>query len=214
MKLPTQKELDQAAAAFDHDWGGVDEVLYGICRQHLGHDVRREVTAKVALIDRAYSAGLERQVIPDAGSQAITKIADFVVDHGSEVDAIIAELAPLQEPLDGEVMTAIVRAHGRFLDILRRIPTRDTLPRSFAAKYLHFHRPIVPIYDGYAATRLTKLVRWNAGEVPFASPPGADAEYWDFCVRFLRLYEACRNADLAISVKGLDTYLWAVPGAK
>ena len=43
---------------------------------------------------------------------------------------------------------------------------------------------------------------------------GADAEYWDFCVRFLHLYEGCQKARLSISVKGLDTYLWAVPGAK
>jgi hypothetical protein len=172
------------------------------------------VTTKVALIDRAYSAGLERQVIPDAGGQAITKIADFVVDHGPEVDALIKELAPLQEPLCGESMVEIVRVHGRFLDILRRIPTRGTSPRSFAAKYLHFHRPIVPIYDSYAAARLIALVPWGEIAEPFARPQGADAEYWDFCVRFLRLYEGCQKARLSIRVKGLDTYLWAVPGAK
>lgn len=214
MSVPTAEQLRSAAADFDRDWGGVDEVLYGICRQHSGHGMRREVIAKVALIDRAYSAGLERQVIPDAGSQAIAKIADFIVGQGPEVDAIIAELAPLREPLDGEVMTAIVGAHGRFLDLLRRIPTRDTSPRSFAAKYLHFHRPIVPIYDSYAAARLIKLVRWDSRKAAFEQPLGSDAEYWDFCVRFFRLQEACREAGLAVSVKGLDTYLWAVPGAK
>lgn len=161
MELLTQNELDQAAEAFDRDWRGVDEVLYGICRQYPGHRVRREVIAKVSLIDRAYSAGLERQVIPDAGSQAITRIADFVVDHDSYVDAIVAELAPLQEPLCRKNMVAIVRAHGHFLDLLRRIPTRGTSPRSFAAKYLHFHKPIVPIYDSYAAARLIALVPWG-----------------------------------------------------
>jgi len=214
VSLPTPAQLSNAAASFDRDWGGVDEVLYGICRQHPGHGMRREVTAKVALIDRAYSAGLERQVIPDAGSQAIAKIADFIVGQGSEVDAIIAELAPLREPLDGEAMTAIVGAHGRFLDLLRRIPTRDTSPRSFAAKYLHFHNPVVPIYDNYAATRLVRLVPWREIAEPFAQPQGADAEYWDFCVRFFSLYEACVKVAVSVSVKGLDTYLWSVPGAR
>jgi hypothetical protein len=212
--LPAAKDLTAAAASFDRDWGGVDDVLYGLCREFPGHEVPREVTAKLALVDRAYSAGLERQVIPDAGSQAITKIADFVVDHGREVDAIIAELAPLQEPLNGENMVEIVRAHGRLVDLLRQIPTRGTSPRSFAAKYLHFHRPIVPLYDSYVSTTLVHLVRWDSQATPFfALPPEGDPDYWDFCVRFLRLYEACHAAGLAVSVKQLDTYLWAVPGA-
>lgn len=213
MNIPTSERLASAAASFDHDWGGVDEVLYGICRQYPGHGVRREVITKVALIDRAYSAGLERQVIPDAGSQAITKIADFVVDHGPEIDDIMAGLALLREPLDDAVTAEIATAHGRFLDLLRHIPTRGTSPRSFAAKYLHFHQPIVPIYDSYAAARLIKLMPWQAGKAAPAPPTDADAEYWDFCARFLRLYEACIAGGISVSVKGLDTYLWAVPGA-
>jgi hypothetical protein len=172
------------------------------------------VTAKIALIDRVYSAGLERQVIPDIGGQAITKIADFLIDQAGDVDHIIAHLAPLREPLDDEVMTTIVRAHGRFLDLLRHIPTRGTSPRSFAAKYLHFHKPIVPIYDSYAAARLIRLMPWQAGKAAPAPPTDADAEYWDFCARFLRLYEACIAGGISVSVKGLDTYLWAVPGAE
>lgn len=211
MKLPTAAELERAAAAFDEDWGRVDEVLYGICRQYPGHGVRREVTAKVALIDRAYSAGLERQVVPDAGDQAITKIATFLVAQGGEVDEILANLAPLREPLDEETMTEIVAVHGRFTDLLRGIPTRGTAPRSFAAKYLHFHRAVVPIYDSYAATRLVTLVPWKEVERPFTEPPGADAEYWYFCVRFLELYQACRQAVPSVSVKSLDSYIWTVP---
>jgi len=180
MELPSQKQRDQAAEAFD----------------------------------RAYSAGLERQVIPDAGSQAITKITDFMVDHGPEIDAILAALAPLQEPLDGETMVAIAPARGRFLDLLRQIPTRGTSPRSFAAKYLHFHAPIVPIYDSYAAAWLVKLMPWPAGKAAPAPPADVDAEYWDFCARFLRFYEACHKATRVVSVRGLDTYLWAMPGAE
>jgi hypothetical protein len=212
--LPTQTELDQAAEAFDRDWGVVDEVLYGICRAHPGHAVRREVTAKVALVDRAYSAGLERQVIPDEGSQAITKIADFVADRAADVDAVIAGLAGLREPLDGEAMAEIVQAHGCFVDLLRRIPTRGTpprSPRSFAAKYLHFHCPVVPIYDSHAADRLVKLVHWDSLEKLVEQPSATDAVYWDFCVRFFRLYDSCQKADLEMTVKLLDTYLWQVP---
>jgi hypothetical protein len=214
MTLPTQEELDQAAEAFDRDWGGVDEVLYGICRQHPGHGVRREVTTKLALIDRAYSAGLERRVTPPLGKQAITVIVDFVLAHAAHIDEIIARLTCLQEPLTADAMAQIVVEHGRLTALLQKVATDGKAPRSFAAKYLHFHRSVVPIYDGYAAARLGRLVPWNANEMAFAQPPAGDAEYWDFCVRFLRLYGACRKAGLAVSVKGLDTYLWGVPGAK
>ena len=45
-------------------------------------------------------------------------------------------------------------------------------------------------------------------------PSEVDAEYWDFCARLLRLYEACREENISVGVKGLDMYLWAVPEAK
>jgi hypothetical protein len=186
-------------------------VLYGICERHPDHSDRRAVTAKVALVDRAYSAGLERQVKPDEGEQAIVKIAAFMLARASDVDEIITNLDALCEPLDETAMTAIVDQHGRFTTLLRRVTARDTAPRSFAAKYLHFHRPVVPIYDSYAAVRLGALVPWDASYEPFEQPSGSDDVYWSFCTRFFRLYDACVKADLSVTVKRLDTYLWQVP---
>ena len=136
--LPTTLQLERAARAFDTSWGAVDEVLYGICERHPDHSDRRAVTAKIALIDRAYSAGLERQVKPDEGEQAIVKIAAFMLDHASEVDQVIAGLDALREPLDRAAMTVIVHQHGRFTTLLRPVTERPTSPRSFAAKYLTF----------------------------------------------------------------------------
>lgn len=48
----TEAELEAATTAFDRDWGGVDEVLYRLCREHPGHADHRRVTAKVALVGR------------------------------------------------------------------------------------------------------------------------------------------------------------------
>ena len=179
--LPTTLQLERAARAFDTSWGAVDEVLYGICQRYPDHNDRRAVTAKVALVDRAYSAGLERQVKPDEGEQAIVKIAAFMLARASEVDEIIANLDALHEPLDKTAMTAIVDQHGRFTTLLRCVTARDTAPRSFASKYLHFHRSMVPIYDSYAASRLSALVPWDTKQIPFEQPAGSDAQYWDFC---------------------------------
>ena len=156
-------------------------------------------------------AGLERQVKPDPGEQAIAKIATFMLAHAGEVDKIIAGLDELHEPLDEGSMSAIVDQHGRFTTLLRQVTTRQTAPRSFAAKYLHFHRPVVPIYDSYAAARLGALVPWDAKQIAFEQPPGSDDQYWDFCARLFRLYNACHQQRLSVTVKGLDAYLWQVP---
>ena len=59
-----------------------------------------------------------------------------------------------------------------------------------------------------------RVVRWDAAEIPFGCLPGGDDVpdgFCQFCVRFWRLLEACRNAGSEVSVKSLDTYLWSVP---
>jgi hypothetical protein len=214
--VPTAEELARANAEFDRDWGGVDDVLRELCRRHPGHTDRRSVTAKVVLIGRAYSAGLERRVTPPKGQQAIGVIADYFERHGAEVDEILAPLHPIDEPLSLQGMATIGGVHGRFTQLLVGVTTDGKSPRSFASKYLHFHNPAVPIYDSYALAGIMRLVRWDAAEIRFGCPPDGDDVadgYYRFCVRFWRLLEACRNAGREVSVKSLDTYLWSVPAS-
>jgi hypothetical protein len=105
---------------------------------------------------------------------------------------VVERVLPLVEPLTSADFRDIVVTHAALLALLRGITRPDETPRSFAAKYLHFHNPVVPIYDEYARTSLTKLVPWQSGAVPFQQPAGADRDYWEFCVRFARLYDARR----------------------
>lgn len=209
--VPTSDQLEAAQRGFDADWGGVDEVLYRVCAESPAHTERRAITAKLVLVGRAYSAGLERCVSPPPGQQAITVIADYVTAHCADVDAAMAPVLALTEPLACADVETIVAAHGALLEVLRGVTTTGKTPRSFAAKYLHFHNPAVPIYDEYARIRLTKLVPWEGASLPFQRPQGVDPEYYDFCVRFWRLYEACWKKGVAASAKALDQYLWAVP---
>jgi len=209
--VPSAAQLEAASTAFDRDWGAVDDTLYAICRQYPDHSDRRGMTAKLALIGRAYSAGLERRVSPPKGQQAITIIADYVYEHRGVVDAIIGDVMAVQEPLAVGDMQQLVAQHGRLTGLLRGVTSDGKAPRSFAAKYLHFHNRAVPIYDSYAALGLGKLVQWDPKSVPFDRPSGADAEYHAFCVRFWRLYSACLTAGLEVTVKMLDNYLWTVP---
>jgi hypothetical protein len=211
IRVPTVDELGRAAEDFDRDWGAVDEVLYGICRQYPDHSDRRGLTAKVALINRAYQAGLERRVTPPVGSQAITVIADYMFEQRREIDAIVGQLGAMCEPQTAADMRRIVGLHGLLTGVLVGVTTDGKAPRSFAAKYLHFHNPAVPIFDSYAAIALGKLVRWDGARVPFTCPEHGDLEYYDFCVRFWRLYAACRSKGVEVTVKTLDHYLWTVP---
>jgi hypothetical protein len=208
---PSQDDLTAALAQFNADWGLIDEVLYGLCREHPGHDDRRAVTAKLAMVGRVYAAGLERRVTPPPGQQAIVVIADYILEHGNEVDDIIQALGSVDEPLDSAAMATIVEQHGRLTELLREVATDHKAPRSFASKYLHFHRPMVPIYDEYARQAITRQVRWESSYAPFSPPSHADRDYWDYCVRFFRLYDSCRQTGTAATVKELDAFLWAVP---
>lgn len=209
--VPTSEQLENALARFQADWGLIDEVLYGLCRQYPDHGDRRAVCAKLAMIGRVYAAGLERRVTPPAGQQAIGVITNFVVERAIEVDQIISRLQPLHEPMTADAMSAVVEEHGKLTSLLREVATDGKAPRSFASKYLHFHNPVVPIFDEYARQGITRLVRWDGRYLPFDFPPHGDREYWDYAVRFFRLYDACHEARIPATVKSLDAFLWSVP---
>jgi hypothetical protein len=169
------------------------------------------VTAKVALVGRAYQAGLERCITPGPGHQAVMVGADYIWKRGADVDDIIAAVQLVFEPLTAASAQEIVEQHGRFTQLLGEMPECNRLPRSFASKYLHFHHSVVPIYDSYAAESLMGRVKWNKLKKPFPPPPHGDAEYWDYCARLFCLYDACRNSGLSVTTKTLDTFLWALP---
>ena len=211
IKLPTQQQIDESSATFDDEWGEVDKVLYAVCREHPRHDERRHVTAKVALVGRAYQAGLERCITPGPGQQAVMVGADYIRKRGGDVDDIIAAVQQVSEPLTAAEAQELVEQHGRFTQLLGEMPECNRLPRSFASKYLHFHHSVVPIYDSYAAESLMGRVKWSTFKIPFSQPPNGDSEYWDYSVRLFRLYDACWQHDLAVTTKTLDAYLWAVP---
>jgi hypothetical protein len=60
---------------------------------------------------------------------------------------------------------------------------------------------VVPIYDAYVCATMPRLVRWEDTNIPFTLPPEGDREYWNYCVRFLRLLDACHEAGTVATVK-------------
>jgi hypothetical protein len=101
----------------------------------------------------------------------------------------------------------IVSVHGRFVELLTHITRRNQSPRSFVSKYLHFHHPVVPIFDSVTSGILPSLVPWaNALEV-FKMPDDADKEYGWHVMRLYALYRCFANAHVPLTVKYLDYYL-------
>jgi hypothetical protein len=212
--IPTQAQVDDALAKFQTEWGLVDEVLYRVCRDHPGHDSARVAVGKVALIGRAYAAGLERQVNVMEGEQAVVKAGLLLHAESKRVDAIIKPLRNLPEPLDPAKAGLIVEQHGLLTELLQRT-TRSgqsgpRSARSFASKYLHFHCPAVPIYDEYVRSTIARMAPWDSQHLPSAKPPRGDEAYWRYVVSFQRLYEAATQAGVYLSVKSLDAWLWSL----
>jgi len=73
-----------------------------------------------------------------------------------------------------EVVRAGQLVHGRLTEPLTGVTTDGKTPRSFVSKYLHFHNPVVPIYDSCALAGSVRLVRWDVSDLPFDCPPCGD----------------------------------------
>lgn len=200
-------ELD-AALVDAPNWVLLESTLYDLCSRHRGHASRAASNAKLWLIGRGFASGIER-LIKSKGGQgyAMTALCNFVHEKHVSIDKIIGLLAGVAEPLDTEKLERIAVAHGRLCRLLRPVLRKLVVPRSFAAKYLHFHCPAVPIYDKYAVRKATRLVRWHDGLKVFEKPQEADDEYYWFLLRFWQLYQAARQVRPEITVRLLDLYL-------
>jgi exodeoxyribonuclease-1 len=195
-------------------------ILYGtlraLCRRYPTHSDLNAVTAKVWIIGRSYATQIERHV-PSDGTQgsALSKVAEFLHGRHIEIDAIISAIrfADDKDPqlLDDEDLPSCIRSHGKFAALLKEV-TGGQSPRSFVSKYLHFHRPIVPIYDSVAAESLQKVVPWKK---TYDCPPLGEAEdvyYRQYVMQLRQLNGAARRSGISPKVMALDWYLLHVAG--
>jgi len=193
----------------DNAYRLLDETLYRLCRDHSRHADRQSVYAKLWLIGRGYSTGIERQIKSNGYmGGSMTMLAEEMLKHANTLDGLVAELKEISEPLSLHKAEQIVRIHGRFINAIRKPMRPRRSPRSFTSKYLHFHCSAVPILDSFAALKLTKLVPWkDATEFPL--PKEADPPYAWYVMRFITLYAEAQRQGLRITVKKMDSYLIA-----
>jgi len=202
------KELDAACRNRTEEWALHDTVLYDMCRNYPGHSSRERVNAKVGIIARAYATGIERKIRSDGGQgSALLQLTTFINRKHKAVDRAIGPLLEIEE-LTIDSLRKIVRAHGTLVALLAELTRDGQASRSFCSKYLHFHCPIVPVYDQVVASAIPSLMGWRPKLdvlIPPVSP--SDRAYAVYAMRFLALYNDIRRSRPAMSVKELDFYL-------
>lgn len=190
------------------DWARHDEVLYEMCSAYPRHSDAASVNAKVGIIARAYATGIERKISSErTQGSSLLKLTKFIADHGKDVDAALGPLRRFDEPLRSDTLKVIVESHGALVDMLKPLLRNQQASRSFWSKYMHFHCPVVPVYDSYVAAALPSLIRWNAALRVFEPDRPVDDVYEAYSMRFLALYEAVKRKKPKFTVKELDFYL-------
>jgi len=190
-------------------WGLVDEILYKLCSEHRSHDDLPGICAKVLLIGRGFASGVERHISSDgAQGSSIEKLALHLFTYRDEIDEIINRLARLEEPLDIQKLSIIIEEHGKFCQIMSKITRNEISPVSFASKYLHFHCPIVPIYDSWVSKHAWRMRKDDELQRFEKSGDGHDEYYW-YSVCFWQQYTSLREVSSKITVRLTEVYiLW------
>jgi hypothetical protein len=199
--------LTHAIKSYEASWKSVDNELYDLCRRRPGHDDFADVYTKVAVIGRVYEAGVARAWRGEGDPES--EVARVVIE---QADLIRDGLRSLENrSFDQQTAARIIELHGH---IARAIShrTAGVFLTSFVSKYLHFHSPLVPIYDSNAQAAIGQLVDWKlAGPIreALATLPEWARAYRNFVAAFVVLYErAYAETPLKPTVKELDHLLW------
>lgn len=199
--------LSQAIKRYEASWKPVDRELYDLCRGRPSQNDFADVYTKVAMIGRVYEAGVARAWRGDGDPE--TEVTRVLME---QADLIQTGLRLLQEcRFDQQTAGVIVELHGH---VARAISHRSggVFLTSFVSKYLHFHCPIVPIYDSNAQDAIGELVDWKLVDPireAMAKLPEWARAYRNFAAAFVVLYELA-NAETSLkpTVKELDHLLW------
>lgn len=141
-----------------------NEILYKLCREHIKHENKEEIEAKLLLIGRTYAASIERRKTKETKQY---NNGDFIYDHImkmfinengitrliKELDATITELNKEFDFNIGNV-DKLLKIHKKLIDATFKYTKNEK--RSLYSKYLHFHCPkAVYMYDSRAKSAIT-----------------------------------------------------------
>lgn len=214
-------EYNKICEEYNLNWKLLDQQLYRICSEIPNHSTKEKINAKLWIISRTYMTGIERQI--DLNGQeneqgkALQMLARLFEKNKNKIDNLISEIHEFVEPLNENNLKIIIKKHYEFCNILNEIMRENNnmkklIPRSFCSKYLHFHCPVVPIYDNVAVGNINRIIDRRKMSVLSINVEGDEGDdyYIDYCSRFLKLYDWILNHEKdkkEITVKLLDNYL-------
>jgi hypothetical protein len=179
--------LKQATVHYATTWQSVDTELYDLCRRRPSQRAFADVYTKTAVIGRVYQAGIERAFRGKGDAQSA--VTQNLIKQADLIDKSLAQLNG--QSFDRSAAAPIIDLHGRITSGLASC-TGGVRLTSFVSKYLHFHCPIVPIYDSVAAGAIGSYVDWpDVDKVrgPLMSLPNGAREYRNYMAAFVLLYE-------------------------
>ena len=193
-------------------WDKGNEVLYGMCRKYPNHENADEIIAKIWLIGRSYAAAIERRKNKkDSNDNFYVWVANEIKKFGFEEK--IRDV-PDTDKLDEESIQKICETHS-YITKKFYVLTGDH-KRSLSSKYLHFHRPVVPIYDLRAQSSVAYLIK----KYEFLKEPRikaalsakklikGDLKYVDFIVKIFQLQKfLLENNCKHYTARDIDKYL-------
>ncbi len=181
----------------------LNAVLYQMCEEMPGHQDRGAIRAKAVIIGRTYAAGLERHI-----EGGLDRVASAMATARPWLDKAIVSLRRMrdQQPSNERIAT-IATTHARLQRAMQAVTRDRNNVRSFVSKYLHFHAPVVPIFDQYANGALTNWYRWPPDPMTVDEPLGVDVPYWRHCVRTAAVVDEWRRLGIGPpTARAIDTY--------
>lgn len=186
----------------------VDDILYAMCRTWPRHNDLSTVQSKVILIGRTFAAGLERKGGKDKPTGILETVANILFRNRSWLDAEILRLRR-SRTLTVETTKKILSLHGHTVHLLREGTKSGMNFRSFVSKYLHFHIPIVPIFDSRTSRVLNEWYPWREfrDRIQMSQKGKYDPVYAKFLGRFMFYFSDLQELKLRPTVKSADQYL-------
>jgi hypothetical protein len=209
------QEFKDKWASYKSGWYHLNEALFDLFQKYPKHRKLGEIAAKVIILGRTYSTGIERHVKNSSKNSAINVIVDYLYENGSFVDRLLGRLIKIKEPLTEKNLGVIIEVHGEVVSLLSKKLRNNNSARSFVSKYMHFHCRAVPIYDQIAKSSIGRrdmyplsMSRMKFLKQKFMKPLKADDEYYKYCLRFFAMCKDLEKYGVGeANVRSIDHYL-------
>lgn len=208
-----------------------NQILYDMCTHYSYHKSLDEIAAKAWIINKSYSAQLERYIakVSDDADFYYDGIAKVLLDNGQKLDRMIDEVRG--EKVNRQNIEEMFSIHSYFMSLIDKLPKTKVCgasARSFASKYLHFHAPgFFYIYDSRTSSMIPKFVKkpakaeiekyekYACEKFGYENDSGnendndeKDSVYIEFGLRLLSLQEHInKKKNVQITPRQIDSFL-------